>query len=171
MQPAPGSRRWKWNGTAKPSASSLRVVVVSCGAVNSAALLLRSASDKHPNGLGEFVGARRPPLHGAPRDHDAGVSSVSKKRHGFPEDRRHQRFLFSRAAHALSARADSIAGPHARRDGTDRGTAGAAVVRTNGGLRAVSTGWRCRKIFPTRVIASSLDSKGRIQLLYRPNNV
>jgi choline dehydrogenase-like flavoprotein len=27
------------------------VVVVSCGAVNSAALLLRSASDKHPNGL------------------------------------------------------------------------------------------------------------------------
>ena len=28
------------------------VVVVSCGAVNSAALLLRSASDRHPNGLG-----------------------------------------------------------------------------------------------------------------------
>src|SRR5207237_4986192 len=27
------------------------VVVVSCGAVNSAALLLRSASDQHPNGL------------------------------------------------------------------------------------------------------------------------
>src|SRR5262249_61605880 len=27
------------------------IVVVSCGAVNSAALLLRSASDQHPNGL------------------------------------------------------------------------------------------------------------------------
>src|SRR5207244_10636354 len=27
------------------------IVVVSCGAINSAALLLRSASDKHPNGL------------------------------------------------------------------------------------------------------------------------
>lgn len=36
-------------------------VVVSCGAVNSAALLLKSASDKHPNGLGNssgLVGAR-----------------------------------------------------------------------------------------------------------------
>jgi choline dehydrogenase-like flavoprotein len=28
------------------------IVVVSCGAINSAALLLRSASDRHPNGLG-----------------------------------------------------------------------------------------------------------------------
>ncbi|HST12911.1 MAG TPA: GMC family oxidoreductase [Terriglobales bacterium] len=31
---------------------SADVVVVSCGAINSAALLLRSANDKHPNGLG-----------------------------------------------------------------------------------------------------------------------
>src|SRR4029079_11962475 len=37
------------------------VIVVSCGAVNSAALLLRSANDKHPGGLGNssgLVGAR-----------------------------------------------------------------------------------------------------------------
>jgi choline dehydrogenase-like flavoprotein len=32
-------------------ALSANIVVVSCGAINSAALLLRSASDKHPNGL------------------------------------------------------------------------------------------------------------------------
>jgi choline dehydrogenase-like flavoprotein len=32
------------------------VVVVSCGAVNSAALLLRSASDRHPDGLGNSSG-------------------------------------------------------------------------------------------------------------------
>ncbi len=32
------------------------VVVVSCGAVNSAALLLRSASDQHPDGLGNSSG-------------------------------------------------------------------------------------------------------------------
>jgi len=32
------------------------VVVVSCGAVNSAALLLRSANDKHPDGLGNSSG-------------------------------------------------------------------------------------------------------------------
>ena len=32
---------------------SADVVVVSCGAINSAALLLRSANDKHPRGLGQ----------------------------------------------------------------------------------------------------------------------
>jgi choline dehydrogenase-like flavoprotein len=32
------------------------IVVVSCGAINSAALLLRSASDKHPNGLANGSG-------------------------------------------------------------------------------------------------------------------
>ncbi len=35
-----------------PEEYSADVVVVSCGAINSAALLLRSASDKHPKGLG-----------------------------------------------------------------------------------------------------------------------
>ncbi len=39
----------KQNGSAK--AYSADVVVVSCGAINSAALLLRSANDKHPRGL------------------------------------------------------------------------------------------------------------------------
>jgi choline dehydrogenase-like flavoprotein len=34
-----------------PQQFSADVVVVSCGAINSAALLLRSANDKHPNGL------------------------------------------------------------------------------------------------------------------------
>lgn len=37
------------NGT--PLTFTANVVVVSCGAINSAALLLRSANDKHPNGL------------------------------------------------------------------------------------------------------------------------
>lgn len=35
----------------EPETYSAGIVVVSCGAINSAALLLRSASDKHPNGL------------------------------------------------------------------------------------------------------------------------
>ena len=35
---------------------SAPLVIASCGAVNSAALLLRSASDKHPNGLGNSSG-------------------------------------------------------------------------------------------------------------------
>lgn len=35
---------------------SASIVVVSCGAINSAALLLRSANDRHPNGLGNGSG-------------------------------------------------------------------------------------------------------------------
>ena len=72
-------------------------VVVSCGAVNSAALLLRSANDAHPRRPRELVGARRPPLHGASGDDDAGVPSVAEERHGVSEDRRDQRFLPARA--------------------------------------------------------------------------
>src|SRR5262245_26855740 len=34
-----------------PAAFAADIVVVSCGAINSAALLLRSANDRHPNGL------------------------------------------------------------------------------------------------------------------------
>ena len=37
--------------TAPPRSSQPDIVVVSCGAINSAALLLRSANDKHPRGL------------------------------------------------------------------------------------------------------------------------
>src|SRR6266536_3401910 len=40
----------------RPERYRANVVVVSCGAVNSAALLLRSASDRHPNGLANSSG-------------------------------------------------------------------------------------------------------------------
>src|SRR4029453_19201818 len=36
---------------AGPEEYTADVIVVSCGAINSAALLLRSANDQHPNGL------------------------------------------------------------------------------------------------------------------------
>jgi choline dehydrogenase-like flavoprotein len=39
------------DGEEEPVSFSADVVVVACGAVNSAALLLRSANDRHPNGL------------------------------------------------------------------------------------------------------------------------
>ena len=41
------------------------IVAVACGAVNSAALLLRSANDRHPDGLGQQLRSRRPALHAA----------------------------------------------------------------------------------------------------------
>ncbi|MCB1118427.1 MAG: GMC family oxidoreductase [Chlamydiia bacterium] len=40
----------------KPENYSAKTVVVSCGAINSALLLLRSANDKHPNGLANRSG-------------------------------------------------------------------------------------------------------------------
>ena len=46
-----GDARSSSTAAATRGAYSADVVVVSCGAVNSAALLLRSASDRHPNGL------------------------------------------------------------------------------------------------------------------------
>src|SRR5205085_11848558 len=42
------------NGTVETYSAD--IVVVSCGAINSAALLLRSANDRHPNGLANSSG-------------------------------------------------------------------------------------------------------------------
>ena len=92
----------------------------SCGAVNSAALLLRSATDKHPERPRELVGPRRHALHGAPRDDDAGVPSVPAELDRVSEDGGDQRLLPARAAHAVPARTDPVAGAHARRHGADR---------------------------------------------------
>ncbi len=50
------------------------IVVVSCGAVNSAALLLKSASDQHPNGL---ANAKLKELMGRLGCHDAGIPAWS----------------------------------------------------------------------------------------------
>src|SRR3954449_9134664 len=55
LEPGPDGRSVNSVVTAREDGSEERftadVVVVSCGAVNSAALLLRSANDQHPNGL------------------------------------------------------------------------------------------------------------------------
>ena len=56
------------------------VVVVSCGAVNSAALLLRSANTAHPAGLGNSSGSRRHAVHGAPGDDDQCLRSPAEER-------------------------------------------------------------------------------------------
>ena len=70
------------------------VVVASCGAVNSAALLLRSANEKHPAGLANGFRCGRPPLYGAQQ---LGIRGRLEARepHGFPKDPRRQRLLSS----------------------------------------------------------------------------
>ena len=110
--------------------------VVSCGAVNSAALLFRSESDRHPDGLANSSGAGRPALHGAPRDDDAGVPSVPAEPGGLPEDGRDQRLLPPRAGRRAAPGTDPVAGENARGDGADRRAVGAAPgIRRLGGAR------------------------------------
>ena len=79
--PSPSGRRVEAveveRGGASAVASRPGSSIVSCGAVNSAALLLRSADGTHPQRARQFVRPRRPPLHGAPGDDDAGLPSAS----------------------------------------------------------------------------------------------
>ena len=49
--PARPSPRWSSSATAARSGSPATIVVVACGAANTARLLLQSANDRHPNGL------------------------------------------------------------------------------------------------------------------------
>ena len=50
-RPAPRSPRSSSSGTARPRRYAADLVVLACGAANTAKLLLASANDKHPNGL------------------------------------------------------------------------------------------------------------------------
>ena len=79
------------------------VIVVSCGAVNSAILLLRSANASI-HGASPIPPVCRTTLHGPPGDDDAGVPSVPREHGGVPEDARDQRFLPARAGRAVPAR-------------------------------------------------------------------
>ena len=69
--------------------------IVSCGAVNSAALMLRSANAAHPNGLANSSGlvGKRYMAHLATMME--GFHPFRTQRDGVPEDGGHQRLLFS----------------------------------------------------------------------------
>ena len=107
---------------------SADIVVVSCGAVNSAALLLRSASDKHPNGLAnssDVVGRHYMAHLNSARDRDL----PDAERDQVPEDARPQRLLLGRRGLGAPARAHPDArqvGPqhpaHAARRGSRPGS-------------------------------------------------
>ena len=72
------------------------VFVVSCGAVNSAVLLLRSATPQHPRGLANSSGlvGRRYMAHLATMMQ--GFHPFRREHGGLPEDGRHQRLLPAR---------------------------------------------------------------------------
>ena len=77
------------------------IVVVSCGAANSAALLLRSANDRHPDGPRQRLGSGRAQLHVSQQPGGAGAVADAE-RHDVPEDAGAQRFLFRHGGLSLS---------------------------------------------------------------------
>ena len=105
------SPRSSSTAAAREERYSADVVVVSCGAVNSAALLLRSAVGPPPARAGQLLRRGRPPLHGAHqlgRDRDLAGAEHDQ----LPEDARRQRLLLGRRGLRLPARAH----PDARQD-------------------------------------------------------
>ena len=69
---------------------------------------------------GQFIGPRRPPLHGAPGDDAAGRVVAAEPRR-VPEDGGDQRLLLRRTRFAVPAGPHPVAGPYSRRDGEDGG--------------------------------------------------
>ena len=135
-RPAVEWRPSKSRSRARRFASKRRLVVVACGAVNSAALLLRSANDKHPDGLANSSGlvGRRYMAHLATMMQ--GFHPFRKNAAVFQKTVAINDFYFRGPHTTLSAGAHSVARAHARSDGTDGGAAGAAVVlRMVGGAR------------------------------------
>ena len=84
--------------------------VVACGAVNTAALLLRSASATHPRGLANSSDQAGPKLHGARHDVLSRHRPAPQERSDLPEDDRNQRLVHRRPIEQVSAGQCSGAG-------------------------------------------------------------
>ena len=94
-----------WSSTATASARRYAgdIVVVSCGAANSAKLLLASGGDAHPDGLANGSGPGRAQLHVPQQPGRAGALEGAQP-DGLPEDARAQRLLPRRRRRRVPAR-------------------------------------------------------------------
>lgn len=146
------------------------LVVVSCGAINSAALLLRSASDKHPGGLANSSG-----LVG--RRYMAHLATMMQGFHPF----RRNSTVFQKTV-AISD--FYLRGPH--------GEYPLGLIQSQGRTHGVMAqtvvpwiplwayeAWVARGVdwlvmsedLPSRDNRVTIDQRGRIHLHYRPNNL
>lgn len=146
------------------------VIIVACGAVNSAALLLRSASDRHPNGLANSSG-----LVG--RRYMAHLATMMQGFHPFrPNDTVFQKTV---AINDFYHRGPGTAHPlgHIQSQGRTHGVM-AQTVAPSIPLWAYDA-WVKRGVdwlamsedLPRRENRVTLTPDGRIQLHYVPNNV
>jgi choline dehydrogenase-like flavoprotein len=144
--------------------------VVSCGAVNSAALLLRSANDRHPNGLANSSG-----LVG--RRYMAHLATMMQGFHPF----RKNATVFQKT---VAINDFYLSGPRTRyplgqiqSQGRTHGVMAQTVVPQV--PLSMYDWWVARGVdwlamsedLPDRANRVAIDSQGRIQLIYRPNNV
>ena len=146
------------------------LVIVACGAVNSAALLLRSASDKHPDGLGNSSGlvGRRYMAH------------LATMMQGF-NPLRHNDTVFQKT---VALNDFYFSGPHSnyplghiQSQGRTHGVMAQTVVPWVP-LWAYDA-WVARGVdwlamsedLPREDNRVTVDAQGRIQLHYRPNNL
>ncbi|HEX6974825.1 MAG TPA: GMC family oxidoreductase, partial [Vicinamibacterales bacterium] len=147
-----------------------RLVIASCGAINSAALLLRSANDKHPHGLANSSG-----LVG--RRYMAHLATMMQGFHPLrPNDTVFQKTV---AINDFYFQGPGTSFPlgQIQSQGRTHGVMAQTVVPWIP-LWAYDA-WVKRGVdwlvmsedLPTENNRVLLDSKGRIQLLYRPNNV
>ena len=146
------------------------LIVVSCGAVNSAALLLRSASDKHPNGLANSSG-----LVG--RRYMAHLATMMQGFHPF----RKNAAVFQKtvAINDFYFRGPRTKYPlgHIQSQGRTHGVMAQTVVPQV--PLSLYDWWVERGVdwlamsedLPDAGNRVTLDSQGRIQLRYRPNNL
>lgn len=146
------------------------LVVVSCGAVNSAALLLRSANDKHPNGVANSSGlvGRRYMAH------------LATMMQGFHPMRKNATvFQKTVAINDFYFRGPGTPYPlgHIQSQGRTHGVMAQTVVPQV--PLPMYDWWVARGVdwlamsedLPDTDNRVTLDSNGRIQLIYRPNNV
>ena len=146
------------------------LVVVSCGAVNSAALLLRSANDKHPNGVANSSGlvGRRYMAH------------LATMMQGFHPMRKNATvFQKTVGINDFYFRGPDTPYPlgHVQSQGRTHGVMAQTVVPQV--PLSWYDWWVARGVdwlamsedLPDASNRVTLDSKGRIQLLYRPNNL
>ena len=149
------------------------IVVVSCGAANSAKLLLASASDKHPNGLanGSDQVGRNYMFHNS-----QAVLALSQggEPDGLPEDARAQRLLLRQRRLRVPARQHpdgrQVLGADVPRREAARDEARARRGRSRAIARHAVDFWLSTEDLPRPDNRVTLDRDGNITLSYTPTN-
>ena len=148
------SPAWSSSATARSETYAGDIVVVSCGAANSARLLLASAQRRAPGRARQRLRPGRAELHVPQQPGGAGALQGAEP-DGLPEDAGAQRLLLRRRRHRLPARQHPdgrqvVGGDVPRREAApDEARAGAHARRrspstpsTSGSRPRISRGWR-----------------------------